>query len=55
MQHGIAFQSLIPIRAKPDHASEQTTQLLFGEMYHVFEQKENWIRIKTVFDNYEGC
>lgn len=54
MQHGIAFQSLIPIRAKPDHASEQTTQLLFGEMYHVFEQKENWLRIKTVFDNYEG-
>jgi len=54
MQHGIAFQSLIPIRAKPDHASEQTTQLLFGEMYRIVEQKDNWYRIKSSFDNYEG-
>ncbi len=54
MHHGIAFQSLIPIRAKPDHASEQTTQLLFGELYQVFEQKENWFRIKSGFDKYEG-
>lgn len=54
MQHGISFQSLIPIRSKPDHAAEQTTQLLFGEMYQIFEQKENWVRIKTAYDNYEG-
>ena len=49
MYHGIAFQSLIPVRSKPDHAAEQVTQLLFGELYVVHEQKENWLRIKTDF------
>lgn len=54
MYHGIAFQSLIPVRSKPDHAAEQVTQLLFGELYVVHEQKENWLRIKTDFDSYSG-
>lgn len=54
MQQGITFQSLIPIRSKPGHAAEQTTQLLFGEIYQVHEQKENWLRIKSQFDDYEG-
>ena len=54
MYHGVTFQSLISVRAKPDHSAEQVTQLLFGEVYSVHEQKGNWLRIKTLFDNYDG-
>ena len=54
MSSGIALQSLIPLRAKPDHAAEQVSQLLFGEMYHVNEHKDVWLRITTTYDQYEG-
>ncbi|MFI5171578.1 MAG: NlpC/P60 family protein [Chitinophagales bacterium] len=54
MYHGVTMQSLVSVRSKPNHEAEQVTQLLFGEMYVVHEQKENWLRIKTSFDNYDG-
>lgn len=54
MYHGVTFQSLISVRAKPDHSAEQVTQLLFGEVYSVQEKKGNWLRINTLFDNYDG-
>ncbi len=54
MNYGVAFQSIMPIRIKPAHSAEQVSQLLFGEMYIVQEQKEDWMRIKTVFDDYSG-
>lgn len=39
MDKGIIYQSLVPVRAKPGHAQEQVTQLLFGELYVVEEKK----------------
>jgi len=54
MHYGIANQSLIPVRKSADHASEQTTQLLFGELYQVHEVRDTWIRIVTHFDQYPG-
>ncbi len=54
MSAGIILQSLVPVRLKPEHTSEQVSQLLFGEMVHVHEQKENWLRITSEFDNYNG-
>lgn len=54
MQYGIAFQSLIPVRNAPAHAAEQSTQLLFGELYTVQEEREDWLRITQLYDQYTG-
>ncbi len=53
MQHGICTLSIVPGRKEPSGTSEMVTQLLFGEHYTVLEPGEDWIRIKTAFDNYE--
>jgi hypothetical protein len=50
---GISTLSVIPGRAEPADASEQVTQLLFGEYYEVKEKRKKWIRIITALDGYE--
>lgn len=52
MSFGICILSIIPCRKEPASTSEMVTQLLFGETYSVIEEKEDWIKIKTHFDNY---
>jgi gamma-D-glutamyl-L-lysine dipeptidyl-peptidase len=54
MQRVICLLPIIPIRKEPNHRSEQTSQLIFGEQADVLVQKDNWIEIKTLFDNYCG-
>jgi len=54
MQRVICLLPIIPIRKEPNHRSEQTSQLIFGEKADVQNQKDNWIEIKTLFDSYEG-
>lgn len=53
MQYGICLLSAVPARKEASNATEMVTQLLFGEHYEVLETKENWLKIKTTFDNYE--
>ena len=53
MQHGICTLSIVPARKEPSGTSEMVTQLLFGEHYTVLENREDWLRIQTAFDNYE--
>lgn len=45
---------MIPLRREAAHRSEQVSQLLFGEMYEVMEKQGNWLRIRCVYDGYEG-
>ncbi len=54
MSHGICTLSVIPCRAEPNDRAEIVTQLLFGELYHIIEKKEKWVRIKTDYDQYEA-
>lgn len=54
MKNGIATLSIIPVRRDPNHRSEQTTQLLFGETYQVLLAQNGWLQIKCCYDNYEG-
>lgn len=44
----------VPLRSGPSHKSEMLSQVLFGEKYVVNDQAGKWIKIKTVFDSYEG-
>ncbi len=53
MKYGIGHLSIVPCRAEPSDASEQVTQLLFGETIKVYEKKGSWYRIKHTYDKYE--
>lgn len=42
------------MRNEPSDRAEMVNQLLYGEQYEVLEEREKWIRIKTIHDSYEG-
>lgn len=52
-EFGISVLSVVPGRAEPADASEQVTQLLFGEHYEVREMRRDWVRIRCALDEYE--
>jgi len=54
MDYGICLQSLVPVRSSPSHKSEMCTQLLFGELYSVLETDNDWLKVRLVYDEYEG-
>jgi hypothetical protein len=54
MQYAICTVAAAPVRKEPSHRSEMSNQLLFGETMQVLESKEEWFRIKSLYDNYEG-
>lgn len=43
-----------PMRAEPSHRSEQVSQLLFGELCELLERTKDFVKIRVVYDNYEG-
>ena len=42
------------IYKKPSKESEVTSQIIYGEKFKILSKNKNWIKIKTLFDNYEG-
>lgn len=54
MQYGICINTLTPIRKSADHRSEMVSQLLFGELYEVLEERKNWLYIRCDYDHSEG-
>lgn len=42
------------MRSEPEHKAELISQLLFGETAYVFEQKNDFYRLKSASDNYIG-
>jgi len=54
MTQGICILSVVPVHSEPSDKSEIVSQLLFGEMFHVTELIGSWLKIRTVFDDYEG-
>jgi gamma-D-glutamyl-L-lysine dipeptidyl-peptidase len=54
MKFGICLLSVIPVRSDPSDKAEIVTQLLFGELVVVNESHEKWMKIRIVYDNYEG-
>jgi cell wall-associated NlpC family hydrolase len=44
----------IPLRSGPSHKLEMVSQILFGEKYIIIESSGSWIKIETLFDNYQG-
>lgn len=54
MKYGICSLSVVPGRAEPSDKSEMVTQLLYGEIFSIYEEKrKGWKKIKIAYDNYE--
>ncbi|MGC6433562.1 MAG: NlpC/P60 family protein [Crocinitomicaceae bacterium] len=56
MNGKIAFcrVSIAPIRAEKKDQAEIVSQLLFGELFTIETIDDNWTKITTLFDGYEG-
>ena len=54
MAYLVCVVPVCPLRAEAAHISEQTTQLLFGERAEMLEIAEDFVRIRVLYDNYEG-
>ena len=42
------------IYKKPSRKSEITSQIIYGEKFKILSKNKNWIKIKTLLDNYIG-
>ena len=54
MRIGICELAYIPLRSGMSHKSEMVNQLLFGELVEIQIHKEDWTKVKTLHDDYEG-
>ena len=55
MKNNFFFKSRFSnIYNKPSKSSEVTSQILYGEEFKILSKNKNWIKIKTLFDNYIG-
>ena len=54
MEYAIRTVSAAPVRREPGHRAEMVNQLLFGETMQVLEMKEEWLKIRSLYDDYEG-
>lgn len=54
MKYGICKLSVVPMRKELSHESELVSELLFNDIYEITEEKGEWIKIKNLYDSYEG-
>lgn len=54
MKYAVCQVSVAPLRADQSDRSEMVSQILFGEKVEILDKKNNWIKIKADYDDYEG-
>ncbi|HEX8279097.1 MAG TPA: NlpC/P60 family protein, partial [Segetibacter sp.] len=54
MAYLVCVVPVCPLRAEATHRSEQTSQLLFGERGEQLEIAGDFVRVRVLYDNYEG-
>lgn len=52
--HAFCKVSIAPVRAEASDRSEIVTQLVFGELVEITEVADNWLKIHSFMDGYEG-
>jgi len=51
---GICLLSLVPMRKEPMEKAEMVSQILYGELVEVLENKKGWLSVRMCFDGYTG-
>ncbi len=55
MEYAVVIVPAAPVRRRPWHQSEMTSQLLFGEAVKLLKQKSSlWVKVRSLHDDYEG-
>ncbi len=54
MKFGICLLSVISVRSEPTEKAEMLTHLIFGDLVIIQSSNQNWLKIRIVYDNYEG-
>ena len=54
MTYAVCCVPVCPMRAEAAHKSEMVSQLLFGECAAVLEESKDFIKVKYIYDGYEG-
>lgn len=54
MKYGVCALSIVPGRLEPADTSEMVSQLLFGEVYRVIDERKKWVKIRASHDGYES-
>ena len=54
MKNNFFKYSVANIYLKPSSNSDVSSQILYGEKFRILSKRNNWIKIKTDFDNYVG-
>jgi hypothetical protein len=54
MSNAFCTVAAAPVRNEPSHRSEMVNQLLFGELVIIIEEKEEWVKLRSHYDGYEG-
>ncbi|MEN3325162.1 C40 family peptidase [Mariniflexile soesokkakense] len=54
MLYGICNLSIVPLRNEPTDTSELVSQVLYGDIFKILEQRKSWSKIRLAFDKYEG-
>lgn len=54
MKYGICPISIVPLRLEARDQSEMVSQVLYGEVFKVTEQRKKWSKIRLHNDQYEG-
>lgn len=44
----------VAMRKEPSHRSEMVNQLLFGDAMWITRREEEWVKVKLIYDTYEG-
>jgi cell wall-associated NlpC family hydrolase len=54
MRYAVCIVACCPIRKEASHKTEMTTQLLFGETAEVIDFSNGFIKVRCLYDDYEG-
>ena len=54
MRYALCTVPAAPVRKEDAHRTEMVNQLLFGEALEILEEKGEWFRIRSLYDDYEG-
>lgn len=54
MFHVVCIVAVAPLRKESSHRSEMVTELLLGEYALIIEETKDFIKVKCLYDGYEG-